>query len=153
MKDRTFLFRGKPFVTITEGTAERDDYVSRLEGRAGLRLAKQLPGESPEDFAQRLLFQLIDADVRFEILGGLLVPKGTADEAWTPEMAAETAGFLRGASQVEDKAAINTQTLALLADFIARGIDWSGTTPIASDPLAPADARPAEIAATANGEG
>ena len=147
------MFRGKPFVTITEGTAERDDYVSRLEGQAELRDAKQLPGEKPEDFAQRLLFQLIDADVRFELLGGLLIPKGMADEACTPELAAETAGFLRGASLVEDKAAINTQTLALLADFIARGIDWSGTTPIASDPVAPGNARPAEMVAMANGEG
>lgn len=129
---QTFWFGGKPFVVITEGTAERDHYVTRLAGRAGLREVEIGKGELPEDFAQRLLYELVDSGVIFDVLGGLLIPRHIDPWAWTPQLASDTADYFRHLHSPEDKAALNVHILSFLEDFFARGMGSLVSSPTAS---------------------
>jgi len=121
----------RAFRVITNGTAERDHYVIRLSGRAGLRQVEMRPNEPLEEFGLRLLYELIDADVIFEVMGGLLIPDEIEDSEWSPAVAAATALHLRRC-QGEAKERINSHIAKFLEDFFGREMGSIVTSRIAS---------------------
>jgi len=141
--ERVFWLGGKPFVAVIDGTSLRDDYVMRLAGRAGLREVALRNGETAEAFANRLLNDLVDAEVRHAILGGLLIPRGEKPESWTPEMAEETAKHLQHLTDPAEKVTLNGLTASFLGDFYARELGSLVNSPIASG-TAQGESAPAE---------
>lgn len=121
---RTYVFGGKEFRQILEGTSERDHYVVRLSGKAGLREIVMHQGETPDGFAMRLLYDLIDADVVHEVLAGLIVPSEIKDFEWSYAVAAETATHLRRCYKSDGKDQINSLILLYLQDFLTRGMGF-----------------------------
>jgi len=119
---------GRTFLTIKESTVEQDFLFLALVKRARLDDVVLEPGESPEDFARRLLEAAVESGAILEILACLLVPEEAAPrgrdpgEAWTREMAEETARFLGGLKKPEDKDKIRSLVLSLLIPFVESGI-------------------------------
>ena len=119
-----FHVNGREFRQIGEWTAEAEHYVVRLSGRAGLREITMLETETPEEFSSRLLYALVDADVVFEILGGLVVPAELGDCDWREDVAKNTATHFRRSYRTEDKRQINLLILRYLQDFLTRGMGF-----------------------------
>ncbi len=150
--DQVFWLGGKPYVALIEGTSERDDYVMRLAGKAGLREVSMRRGETPEAFAQRLLYDLVDAEVRHDILGGLLIPRGEKPENWSPSLAENTAKHFRMLTSEEDKSTLNGLTAGFLGDFFERGLSSLLNSPTASEGTAQVrDAQMEETTALGSG--
>jgi len=120
--DRALRIGGKRFRVVQDGTAERDHFVIQYAGKVGLREVAMLEAEDPEAFAHRLLYQLVDAGVVFELLGGILIPDELEDSEWTLELARSTAAHLRRCHLPEDKATINAAIGCLIQDFFVRGV-------------------------------
>ena len=72
----------------------------------------------------------------FKVLGGLFLPEGISSLDWTPQVAEETASFLKKISDPQDKLEIQRQVISLLIDFFQSGLasltisrNSSGTNP------------------------
>ena len=134
---------GRAFLTIKESTVEQDFLFLALVKRARLDDVVLEPGESPEDFARRLLEAAVESGGILEILACLLVPEEAAQrgrdpgEAWTREMAEETARFLGGLKKPEDKDKIRGLVLSLLIPFVESGIVSLRTSTTSSDGAVP----------------
>lgn len=113
---------GRRFMAVQEGTLRHDLRYMELVSQLGLQSLQMREGEAPEEFAVRLLGELVAAGVVLELLGTLLIPEGRSAEEWTPEMAGETAAFFSGLTKPEDKAAVHAQVITLVLDFFERGM-------------------------------
>lgn len=122
------ILGGRTFLTIKESTVEQDFLFLALVKRARLDDVVLEPGESPDDFARRLLEAAVESGAILEILACLLVPEEAAPrgrdpgEAWTRAMSEETARYLGGLKKPEDKDKIRSLVLSLLIPFVESGI-------------------------------
>ena len=113
---------GRTFVPVTNSTIEHDFYLmSHIRG-AGLDRIAIEDGEPPDDFAVRLLGEVISSGRVFKVLGGLFLPEKISSLDWTPEMAEETAAFLKRISEPRDKLEVQKQVINLLIDFFQSGL-------------------------------
>src|SRR6266568_3512535 len=87
-----------------------------------------LPGETAEQFAERLLFMVIDSGKVFQLLGCMLLPLGVPDEKWTPEEAERTADFLRVLRDPQDKSDVQSLVVSLLVGFFSEGLRSSSAS-------------------------
>lgn len=113
---------GRTYVPVKNSTIEHDFWLMGQIRSAGLDEVRINPDEKPEDFALRLLRDVINSGKVFLLLGGLLIPEGTAGEDWTPELAGETAGALKKLTAPEDKEKVREQVLSLLIGFFEAGL-------------------------------
>jgi len=118
---------GHTFEVIGESTVEHDLRFMGLVRLAGLDLPSMKEGETPAEFALRLLGEILASGHALSMLGCLLVPEGTASEDWTPDLERETAGFLGRLVQAEDKEKVNRLVISLLVDFFESGLGSSET--------------------------
>jgi len=134
---------GRTFLTVKESTVEQDFRFLALVKQARIDEVTLEPGESPEAFARRLLEAAVESGAILELLGCLLVPDEAAPrgrdpgEAWTLEMAEETARFLGGLRKPEDKDRIRGLVLSLLIPFVESGIVSLRTSTTSSDGAVP----------------
>ena len=143
---------GRTFLSVTESTIEHDLYFHALAGRAGLRFEKG-DEESPEDFAARILDELVQSGQTLELLGCLLVPEEVGVEGWTPDEARRTAAFIGQLRGEADKARVRSLVLSLLIGFFGCGLASVWTSPRSSrnQPAADTGAGPSPATATAAG--
>ena len=113
---------GQKWRAVKRSTIEHDFWMMKHIHEAGLDAVRLRPGEKPDEFAVRLLHEIISSGKAFILLGGMLLPETIPDEHWTPERAEQTAAFLRGLSADEDKAAIKSSVIWLLTGFLETGL-------------------------------
>lgn len=113
---------GRTFVPVKNSTIEHDFWLMAHIRGAGLDRIAIGEDEAPDDFAVRLLGEVIDSGRIFPILGGLFLPEKTSSLNWTPEVAEETAAFLKKLSDPGDKAQIQQQVVSLLLSFFQSGL-------------------------------
>lgn len=123
---------GARWRVIRNSTLEHDFSAMRAARAIGVDAAGLLPGETPEAFAERLLFQVIDSGGIFRLLGCLLLPVDVPDDHWTPEEAERTETFLKALRDPEDKTAVRGLVSSLLLGFFAEGLRSSPPSPAAS---------------------
>jgi hypothetical protein len=123
---------GQKWRAVKRSTIEHDFWLMKHIREAGLNAVHLRPGEKPEDFAVRLLHEVIGSGKAFTLLGGMLLPDGVPDEHWTPERAEQTAAFMRGLAADEDKAAVKSAIISLLTGFFEAGLASSDTSDTAS---------------------
>jgi hypothetical protein len=113
---------GQKWRAVKRSTIEHDFWLMRHIREAGLDAVRLRPGERPEEFAVRLLHEVIGSGKAFALLGGMLLPDGVPDEHWSPERAQQTAAFMRGLAADEDKAAVKSAIISLLTGFLEAGL-------------------------------
>jgi hypothetical protein len=113
---------GQKWRAVKRSTIEHDFWMMKHIREAGLDAVRLRPGEKPEEFAVRLLHEVIASGKAFTLLGGMLLPDVVPDEHWTPERAEQTAAFLRGLAADEDKAAVKSAIISLLTGFLEAGL-------------------------------
>jgi hypothetical protein len=113
---------GRTFVQVTNSTIEHDFWLMAHIRGAGLDRIAIGENEPPEDFAVRLLNDVISSGRVFPILGGLFLPEKISSLDWTPEVAEETAAYLKKVSDPDDKALIQQQVISLLLSFFQSGL-------------------------------
>jgi hypothetical protein len=131
-----YTLGGRTFLPVTESTVEQDFRFLALVKQARIDEITMAQGESPEDFARRLLETTIENGVILDLLGCLLVPEDRAPldrdpgEAWTKQMGDETARFLGSLRNPRDKAEVRGLVLTLLVSFFDSGIVslWTSKT-------------------------
>lgn len=116
---------GQKWRAVKRSTIEHDFWLMKHIREAGLDALRIQPGEKPEEFAVRLLHEVIGSGKAFTLLGGMLLPDGVPDEHWTPERAEQTAAFMRGLSSDEDKAALKGAIISLLTGFLEAGLRYA----------------------------
>ena len=113
---------GQTFVPVKNSTIEHDFWLMAHIRGAGLDRIAIEEVEAPEDFAVRLLGEVINSGRIFPILGGLFLPEKMSSLDWTPELAEETATFLKKISDPQDKLEIQKQVISLLISFFQSGL-------------------------------
>jgi hypothetical protein len=113
---------GLVYVPVKNSTIEHDFYLMGQIRAVGLDEVHVRPDERPEDFALRLLRDVINSGRVFLLLGGLLISEGTASEDWTPELAEKTAQTLKKLTAPDDKEKVREQVLSLLIGFFETGL-------------------------------
>lgn len=133
-KDRDpIMLGGRAFLTLERTTLEHDHWYMNHARSSGLDAVEPRDGETHSDYAMRLLGAALESGRALVLLGGLIVPADAPGGRWTPELAVETAAFLRGLDDPVDKNRINGLMAAMLADFFAAGLISSGASPLSSD--------------------
>jgi hypothetical protein len=113
---------GQKFKPITNSTMRHDIWTQGQLERAGLSRVNLEAGETPEEFAMRVLRQAaMNSDI-FLLLGGLIMPADVEPLKWTVEMAHETGEFLGNVTEPLDKAMVQAQINAALTTFFATGL-------------------------------
>ena len=117
-----YMLGGRRFVEVGESTVEHDDWFMTRREQVGLDVIEKPDDEDPELFARRLLSQA--RPVANELIGCLIVPEGKSGLDWTPEMALETAGFLRDLHTPEDKRIRDSLICSMFIHFFADGLSY-----------------------------
>jgi len=113
------MIAGRSFVAMSDPTAENDVFVRGIIENAGLGTLLKHKGEDASDFARRILGEFALKTDIFVLLGGVLLPAELVDAtAWTPEIASETAAFLRKCRDQRDKKEIQSQLAAGIMSFV-----------------------------------
>lgn len=129
-----------------ESTIEHDLHFMSLIERAGLSDLAVAEGETPAEFAQRVLKACSKAGAVLELLGCLLIPEDAVPtrephtepgRVWTPELARATRVHLGAATDETDKATVQGAILGLLIHFFESGIVSLGTSPTSSKGAVP----------------
>lgn len=115
------ILAGKEFHTVTNATFEHDTYVMRKLGRTGLEFEMK-EGETPEQFAARLSFELMAHELLFDLIGGFIMPADKTGAEWTPEIAKETAKHCKALTDEDDKRAIRAQVVSMVTGFFVSGL-------------------------------
>jgi hypothetical protein len=110
------------FRSVGVTSIAQDLHVWRCARAAGIKELEIGRGESPDEFAKRITDGLLETDLAFEMLGGLLVPDGEPEESWTPEMAADTAAYLRTIRDERSKAVFRMLVVSVILGFLERGL-------------------------------
>ncbi len=118
----TIRIGGRTFIPVRDSTIEHDFWLMAHIRGAGLDRIAIGDGEAPDDFAVRILAEVISSGRIFPILGGLFLPEKISPLDWTPAVAEETAAFLRKISDPADKAVIQQQVVSLLLSFFQTGL-------------------------------
>ncbi len=123
---KRFTLSGRAFVPVGESTVAHDFRFLELVQKAELNTFSMEEGEAAEDFAKRLMDRLMATGKALDLLACLIVPEppeGTAPgETWTPELAAETAGWIGALQDPKDKALIHALLAETLVDFFESGL-------------------------------
>ena len=138
----------RKFRTIENSTVEHDFTAIQLLGKAGLDAAAKREDESYDDFAVRLMSQIISSGHAFDLVSAFIIPEELADHDWTPKIGVDTAAFIRKLSAQEDKVQIRQLVVTLLAGFSQAGMLSFAASTDASPAAAP---RPAVEATTSTG--
>lgn len=129
-------FDGRSFYDPDAGerTAENDSFCVSKHYQAGLVELESRPreGESHELYSRRLLANAMNHGVIYELLGGMWLPVGTKPTEWTPELALETAAFLKHLTGA-DKAALFGRIAGVVARFFSAGLTSFASSPSSSD--------------------
>jgi hypothetical protein len=112
---------GRQFKAVTDSTLEHDIWTVQQLDRAGLRNLVMEDGETPDEFANRMMTKLMLSGAVFELLGGLLMPAEVKGKDWTPAMAVETGRLFAGATG-QDKAIVKSQLAGAMEIFLAQGL-------------------------------
>jgi hypothetical protein len=113
---------GQKWRAVKHSTIEHDFWLMKHIREAGLDAVGLRPGEKPEEFAVRLLHEVIGSGKAFTLLGGFLLPDGVPDDQWSPERAEQTAALMRGLAADEDKTAVKSAIISLLTGFLEAGL-------------------------------
>lgn len=114
-----FPLGGTEYEHVTVSTLEHDIWFTARLRKVGFADPQIHEGESPEDFGQRLLAQLLASGESHMIVGGLITPVGVA---WTPKVAQETAAALGQIVDPDEKEKFWSFLLELLGDFFQNGL-------------------------------
>jgi len=135
---------GRTFEVIGESTVEHDFTFMGIARKVGLDRPALLDNESVEEFAVRLLGDLLASGLALDLLGCLLIPEGIRSEDWTPEIGQETANFLGRLSSPAEKDKVRSLTLAALVDFFESGLAFSIASETSSG-TSPREAKPGSM--------
>jgi hypothetical protein len=150
-RDSKIVLGGREFRPSARSTIRHDHWMMSRIRKAGITDIHQEPGEDARSYGLRVLDALLNGDLALELLGGVLVP-ADAKGPWTPEMAAETAAFVGGLEDPEDKRTKDVTLASLLIPFFARELASSTNTELPSDAAPGASPDVPEFArATASG--
>lgn len=127
--DKLIRLGGREFQPVVDGTIEHDYWLMGLIRRAGIDRCVIEDGESPDEFAIRLMRELVNSGHAFSILSGVMMPADREVCDWTPAMAADTEAFLKRLTAPEDKQTLNACTASLLAGFFVNGLATLRTSP------------------------
>lgn len=113
---------GRRFTRLVDSTVRHDFWLMSQARKAGLNRIEAKPGTTVEDFVDEILGRLMDSDMTFILLGGLLVPEGLDMKSWTPAVAADVTAHLEQLTESVDKETIKPLTASMLIGFFQSGI-------------------------------
>ena len=116
---------GRAFVLVRYGSISsiNEHYIMKWMRQTGLdRVIPLMDGETDEAYLVRLQSAITDTLEAHTLLAGYLLPLGKGEPDWTPQMAEQTAKFLRALTGADDKAQIHRLTLAMVFDFFREGL-------------------------------
>lgn len=123
---------GRTFVPVTGSTLAHDTWYMGLVSRTGLDAIVRRDDETEPEFGTRLLRALLASGAIVELLGGMLVPTGTVPTEWTPQLAAETAAFIGGLEDPQEKDKAYPLMIECWSRFFQNGRRSSASSPPSS---------------------
>jgi len=116
---QTITLGERTFEVMQEGSVMFDFHVEATLRKHGLDRIEKMPGESPDEFAARLLSTIFVTGQALEIVALFLKTEGGA---WSPEECTRTAAYLGTLTQRTDKAKIKDLVVQAFIGFFAKGL-------------------------------
>lgn len=128
---------GKQFgiVNYDVVTVRNEHYIMKLIRETGLDRILPVGQETDQAYMLRVHAAVVDTLKLPELLAGYLLPLGKTETDWSEAMAAETAAFIAGLQDAEDKQTIHGLGLSVVFDFWKAGIDSLRASQSALSPL------------------
>jgi hypothetical protein len=123
---------GRDWKPVVDSTIEHDYWLMGHIRRAGIDEVVIDEDETPDEFVLRFLRETINAGVVFILLGGALMPADKSAVDWTPQMAEDTAAFMKRLTDPQDKQTVHNQVVSLISGFFVQGLISLRTSPRSS---------------------
>jgi hypothetical protein len=128
---------GKSYVPYEQQSLKWEIWMQARASEAGLTTIPVVKGETADQFVARALDITLRSGKALVMLGGFLLPEGTAPEDWDEKTAAEITADLERLTSPADKEAARGAIAAMLMGFFRRGIASFATSPSFSSPPTP----------------
>jgi hypothetical protein len=125
----TIVIAGRAFKGAKNSTMEHDVFVQGMIAKAKLGRLEMLAGETPDDFALRIYRRVAFSSDVFLLLGSILFPADLPAAEWTPQIAEDTAQFLRKLTDEQDKKIVQGQIIGAIMGFFQKGLAYSVISP------------------------
>jgi len=122
MKAVEHTLGGRKFRQILKSTVRHDLYMMEAIRKSGLNGITKRVDESPDEFALRLLDQLISTNAFVPVLASCFIDADKQDLDWTPESSEQLAKFFENLSEPEDKNVVFQLAVRLIMDFFEQGV-------------------------------
>lgn len=122
MEDGVVELGGRRFMRLAQSTVEHDFWLMAKIRKAGLDEIEVEEGMDPDTLVSSIITKSLDSGLTMVLLGGLLVPEGTAPQDWTPAMAAEVTAHISKLVDHADKAKISPLAASMLIGFFQSGL-------------------------------
>ncbi len=132
MNEQTIELGGRAYAIPTDRSIANDLFIEAEAARAGLGELRMEDGESPDEFARRILRTAMQSGSLLRLLGGLLIPATLDVSDWTEETADVTAKHLASITAPADKDAIRAILAATLARFFLSAVACATISPASS---------------------
>jgi len=127
----------RKFRAIEASTVEHDFTIIQLLAESGLDKVSKGAEESPSDYSMRILRSVMVSGKAFELLGAFLIPVGTPDLEWTPELGIATRQFVSKLTDPADKVTVRDAVAQMLFIFSMAGLfSWTDSPESSSEEAA-----------------
>jgi hypothetical protein len=113
---------GKGYNRIKNPSFGHDIFVMSIVRKHSLDRLQMFEGESPEEFADRVVQVALSSGSAMDLIGGLLIPEGITMEDWTEKVGRDTAIELSRLTSPDDKAMLRAELAQTMAFFLLSGI-------------------------------
>lgn len=117
---------GRAFTVINfdRRTVALDHFLLGRIGESGLDRLLPAKGETDVQYMARLQAAAVASGKVPELLSGYLLPVGSSERDWTPELATQTAAHIKQCDTSEDRELVLELAMEVVFGFFRQGIDW-----------------------------
>jgi len=113
---------GRKLRQVLTSTVRHDLHLMNQIRKSGISEIIKHAEESAEEFANRLLNQLIQSQALIPVLASCFIDAERTDLDWSPESSEQLAQFLEGLTDKEDKSTVFAFAVRLVMDFFEQGV-------------------------------
>lgn len=122
---KLFMLGGKPFraIDFDRRTALIDHYLMSTIRRLGLDKVVPMDGEDDKAYLIRVQAAIIDSGRVQDLIAGFIVPDGTSERQWTPELARKTSKHIALCDTQDDRELILDLSIEAVFAFFVQGAE------------------------------
>lgn len=140
------MIGGRAFLAadLSRRTVRHDHFLTSAIAAAGCDRLEPLPGDNDHIFLVRMFGQMLASGQACRVLAAFLLPIGTTEKQWSPELAAEIQAHLEQCDTEADRQIVQAATMQAARGFFLRGLTLLANSPNSTESDGESSARPVQ---------